>query len=140
MPPWWKLALANVAKVTAPSMGFPHGLDESGISRDAEVMKTRAADPLMHDRISPRLYFALREAQQRALREARNLQVPALLQQGAADRVVDPKGALEFNAAAPHGMARLLTYKDAYHEIYNDIGREKVITDLVGWMEAVVVV
>jgi alpha-beta hydrolase superfamily lysophospholipase len=140
MPPWWKLALANVAKATTPAMGFPHGLDESGISRDPEVMKARAADPLMHDRISPRLYFALNEAQQRVLREARKLQVPALLQQGAADRVVDPKGALEFTGAAPHGMARLITYSDAYHEIYNDLGRDRVIHDLVGWMEAVVVV
>jgi alpha-beta hydrolase superfamily lysophospholipase len=140
MPPWWKLALANVAKSTAPSLGFPHGLDESGISRDPEVMKARAADPLMHDRISPRLYFALREAQQRVLRDARRLEVPALLQQGAADRVVDPHGALEFNAAAPHGMARLITYKDGYHEVYNDLSRDEAIRDLVGWMEAVVVV
>ena len=140
MPPWWKLALANVAKATAPSMGFPHGLDESGISRDPEVMKARKDDPLMHDRISPRLYFALREAQQRVLRDARRLEVPALLQQGAADRVVDPRGALEFNGAAPHGMARLITYRDGYHEVYNDLGREKAIQDLAGWMEAVVVV
>jgi len=140
MPPWWKLALANVAKATAPSLGFPHGLDETGVSRDPEVMKARKDDPLMHDRISPRLYFALREAQQRVLREARRLEVPTLLQQGTADRMVDPKGALEFNAAAPHGMARLITYKDAYHEIYNDLDRAKVVQDLVGWLEAVVVV
>jgi alpha-beta hydrolase superfamily lysophospholipase len=140
MPPWWKLALANVVKTTAPSMGFPHGLDETGISRDPEVMKARAADPLMHDKISPRLYFALREAQQRVLRDARRLQVPALLQQGAADRVVDPKGALEFTGAAPHGMARLITYQGGFHEVYNDLGREKAIQDLVGWIEAAVVV
>jgi alpha-beta hydrolase superfamily lysophospholipase len=140
MPPWWKLVLANVANVAMPAAGFPHGLDMTGISRDPEVMKARAADPLMHDKISPRLYFALAEAQQRVLREARKLQVPTLLQQGAADRVIDPRGALEFNAAAPHGMARLITYKDAYHEIYNDLAREEVIRDLVGWMEAVVVV
>jgi alpha-beta hydrolase superfamily lysophospholipase len=139
LPPWWKLALANVARKTAPASGFPNGLDISGLSRDAEVLSARAQDPLVHDRISPRLYFDFMEACQRVLRDARRLQVPALLLQGTADRVVDPRGALEFNAAAPHGLSRLITYHDAYHEIFNDLGREQVIQDLLGWLEVVVV-
>ena len=140
MQPWWKLTLANVARVTAPSVGFPNGLDTSGISRDQEVVKAYVDDPLVHDKASPRFYFAFNEACQRVLRDARKLQVPTLLLQGTADRLVDPKGALEFNAAAPHGMARLLTYAEGYHELFNDAGRENAIRDVVGWMEAVVVV
>ncbi len=140
MPPWWKLALGHAARLTAPSTGFPHGLDESGISRDAEVLRLRAADRLVHDRISPRLYFAFNEARQRVLRDARRLQVPTLLMQGMADRLVDPKGALEFSAAAPHDMVRLVTYPDTYHELFNDPGRERVVRDLVAWLDAVLVV
>lgn len=140
LPPWWKVALANVAVVAAPSTGFPHGLDESGMSRDAEVRRLRKDDPLMHDRISPRLYQAFTEAQQRVLREARRLAVPALLLHGSADRVTDPRGSLEFNAAAPHGMARLITYSEAFHEIFNDLSRDAVLRDLKGWLDAVVVV
>jgi len=140
IPPWWKLALANVARVTSPSAGFPHGLPESGMSRDSEVLAARRGDALVHDRISPRLYFQFTEAQQRVMRDARTLRVPALILQGAADKVVDPKGSLEFTAAAPHGMARLITYRDAYHEIFNDHGRAQVVKDLVGWLDAVVVV
>ena len=140
MPPWWKLALANIARVTAPATGFPRGMDESGVSRDPEVIRTRLADPLMHYVISPRLYFAFNEARQRVLRDARRLQVPALLLQGTADRMVDPRGALELNAAAPHGMSRLMTYPDAYHELFNDLGRDQVLRDLLGWLDAVLVV
>ncbi len=140
IPPWWKLALANVARVTSPSAGFPHGLDESGMSRDPEVLAARKSDPLMHDRISPRLYFDFNEARQRVLREARRLQVPALVLHGAADRVVDPRGSLEFNGAAPHGMVRLITYKDGYHEVFNDPARDEAIKDLLGWLDAVMVV
>lgn len=140
LPPWWKAALANVARVAAPATGFPHGLDESGMSRDAEVRRLRQSDPLMHDRISPRLYAAFTEAQQRILREARRLAVPALLLHGSADRVTDPKGSLEFNGAAPHGMARLITYSEAFHELFNDLSRDHVVRDLKGWLDAVVVV
>ncbi len=140
MPPWWKLALANVARITAPSAGFPHGLADEWMSRDHEVVSGRKTDPLMHDRISPRLYFEMAEACQRVLREARRLQVPALLLQGASDKAVDPKGALEFTAAAPHGMARLATYRDGSHEVFNDLEREQAIKDVVGWLDAVLVV
>ena len=140
LPPWWKAALANVARIAAPSTGFPHGLDESGMSRDAEVRKLRKEDPLMHDRISPRLYQSMVEAQQRVLREGRRLAVPTLLLHGSADRVTDPKGSLEFNGAAPHGMARLITYSEAFHELFNDLSRDAVVNDLKGWLDLVVVV
>lgn len=137
MPPWWKLALANVARTTAPGVGFPHGLDETGISRDPEVMKVRAEDPLMHDRITPRLYFDFNEARQRVLRDARRLQVPALVLQGTADRVVDPHGAAEFVAAAPANLARLVTLPDRYHEIFNDLGRAEAVREVIDWLGAI---
>jgi alpha-beta hydrolase superfamily lysophospholipase len=140
MPPWWRLALANAARVTAPGTGFAHGLDESGMSRDPEVLALRKSDPLVHDRISPRLYFALNEARQRVLREARRLQVPALLLQGMGDRVVEPRGTLEFSGAAPHGVVRLLTYPGVYHEVFNDPARGQAVKDLAGWLDAVLVV
>lgn len=139
-PPWWKLALANVARATAPSAGFPHGLDVKGISRDPEVVKAYQSDPLVHGKISPRLFFEFDEARQRCMREARQLSVPTLLLQGMADRMVDPKGALEFAASATHGVVRFVTHKETYHEIFNDHGREAVIRDLAAWLDAALVV
>lgn len=139
-PPAWKLGLARAARVLAPGSGFAHGLDESGMSRDPEVLQLRKDDPLMHDRITPRLYFGYTEARERVMAEAKRLAIPALLLQGMADRVIDPKGALEFNVVAPHGMARLITYPGAYHEIFNDLDRGQVLRDLAGWLDAVIVV
>jgi alpha-beta hydrolase superfamily lysophospholipase len=37
-------------------------------------------------------------------------------------------------------MARILTYPEAYHEIFNDLDRDQVIRDLTGWLDAVIVV
>lgn len=140
MPPWWKLALANVARATAPATGFPNGLDTKRISRDPEVVKAYHDDPRVHDRISPRLFFAFNEARRRCMREARTLQVPTLMLQGMGDRLVDPRGALEFAGAAPHGMMRFVTLKDVHHEVFNDHGREAVIRDLAAWLDAALVV
>jgi alpha-beta hydrolase superfamily lysophospholipase len=139
MPPWWKLALGQAGRLTAPSAGFAHGLDEGGMVRDPEALALRGQDPRVHGRISARLYFSFNEARQRVLREARRLQVPTLVLQGLGDRIADPKGALEFNAAAPHGMVRLITYADVYHEVFNDPDRGQAVRDLLGWLDAVLV-
>ena len=136
-PPAWKLLLARAARLLAPAAGFPHGLDESGMSRDPQVLALRRDDPLVHDRISPRLYFGFEAARERVMAEARRLSVRAFVLQGMADRVVAPAGALDFGAAAPPGMARVITYPDAYHEIFNDLDRERVIGDLLGWLDTV---
>jgi len=139
-PPSWKLALAKVAHVLAPAQGFASGLEESGMSRDPEVIQRRASDPLVHDRITPQLYFGLETARGRVMAEAKRLAIPSLILQGMKDRIIDPRGALEFNVAAPHGMSRILTYPDAFHEIFNDLDRERALSDLSGWLDAVIVV
>jgi len=140
IPPRWKRALASLARALAPSIGLPPGLDESGMSRDPEVRSARANDPLVHDRISPRLYFEFNDARRRVLGDARRLAVPALLLHGTADRVTDPKGSLEFSGAAPPGMLRLITYPDAFHELFHDPARAAVVKDLIGWLDLVLVV
>ena len=139
MPPWWKLALANVARAAAPASGFPNALDTEGLARDPEVVRAYRTDPLVHDRISPRTYFAFNEAAQRCRRDIRNLQIPTLMVQGMADRLVDPKGALEAAGNAPHGMLRFVTLHDAYHEVFNDTGREEVIRNLAAWLDVALV-
>ena len=116
------------------------GVDPAGISRDPEVVQRRGQDPLVHGKITPRLYFGLEEARVRVLAEARRLQVPTLILQGAADRVVNPQGSLELTGLAPHGIARLITYRDGYHEVFNDLDRDNVIRDLAGWIDAILVV
>ena len=95
---------------------------------------------MVHNRISPRTYFAFEEAAQRCRREIRSLQVPTLMIQGMADRVVDPRGALEAAAAAPHDMLRFVTVRDGFHEVFNDLGREETIRDVLAWLDAALVV
>src|SRR5262245_26046054 len=139
-PPAWKVALARMVKTIAPTVAFPDGISEAAISRDPEVRQRREDDPLVHGKITPRLYFGLVEARRRVMAEARRLAVPTLIVQGAADRVIDPTGSLELSGLAPHGMVRLLTYRDGFHEVFNDLDREQATNDVVGGLDALLVV
>jgi alpha-beta hydrolase superfamily lysophospholipase len=135
-----KMGMAHVAKWVSPGTPFNNGIRDEDISRDPEVLKARREDPLVHRMITPRLFFQFDEARRRVMNDARKLGIPALVLQGGADRVVDPTGALEFNVVAPHGMVRLLSYRDAFHEIFNDLDRDRIIKDLGDWLDTVTVV
>jgi len=136
-PPLWKRALAQVARVVAPSIGFDTGIGSAGLSRDPEVVRTRDADALVHDMISPRLYYGLAASRERVLREAGRLAVPALVMQGTGDLIIDPAGTAAFCAAAPARLTTRAVYEGAYHEIFNDIGRETCLNDLLAWLSRV---
>lgn len=133
-PPAWKVAAARVAGAVAPAAGFPSGLDPQGISRDPEVVTRYREDPLVHDRISPRTFFAFREAAERAFHGAARLSVPTLLLHGLADRLVDPAGSLAFAAAAPAERVRLVTFEHGMHELFNDVDRGAAIAALYDWL------
>ena len=124
--------------MVAPAAGFPNGLDPHGISRDPEVVTRYLDDPLVHDRISPRTFFAFRAAADRGLQGARQLSVPTLVLHGLADRLVDPAGSRAFAAAAPAGRAQLVTFEHGMHELFNDLDRVEAIDALTDWLRTTV--
>ncbi len=132
-PPPWKLALARVAHAVVPGLPFDSGLPPDKRSRDPEVLRLAEQDPGVHYRITPRLYFGLAAAQERTMRRAPELSLPTLVIQGDEDGMVNPSGAQAFAAAASPRVT-LRTYPGMYHEVFNDLGREVVVQDLVEWM------
>ena len=134
-PPMWKRALARVVGAVAPAAGFPNGLSPRDLARDDEVVTAYVDDPRVHRVASPRLYFQILEARARVMSQAAQLAVPTLLLQGMEDKVVDPRGALEFVAAAASAPVQLVTLPGTYHELFNDIGREAVLQQVVTWLD-----
>jgi alpha-beta hydrolase superfamily lysophospholipase len=133
-PPWWKLALARLAQGLAPRLGFPNGLDPEHLSRDPEVVRAYREDALVHDRITPVTYFAFAAAAQRCRRGVRALQVPTLMLQGTADRMVMPQGAEEAAEAAPRGAIRLVRLEGSAHESLHDLDRQQALDAITGWL------
>ncbi|MBI3368488.1 MAG: lysophospholipase, partial [Burkholderiales bacterium] len=152
--PWWRevdaLALSSPALALgmsgfqqgllavmsrlAPGLGVGNGLNPDHVSRDPAVVAAYKADPLVHDRISPRLVRFLLDAGEQVRAAAPRWTLPTLLQYAGADRLVAPAGSATFASAAPASVVTPIRYDGFAHEIFNDPERERVLADLTRWL------
>jgi alpha-beta hydrolase superfamily lysophospholipase len=128
-----KLLLALLGRL-APDLAVNNGLKPEWISRDAQVVRRYIADPLVHDRISPRLVRFIVEGGVCVRERAAAWRVPTLLIWAGSDRCVAPRGSAAFAAAAPAAMLRAQEFKPLFHEIFNEPEQGEVFAVLGDWL------
>jgi alpha-beta hydrolase superfamily lysophospholipase len=62
-------------------------------------------------------------------------QTPVLLLHGEADKIVPVEFSKRLYDLLPIEDKKLITYPDAYHEIFNDLDREKTFEDVMNWLK-----
>jgi len=129
-------ALLALLGPLAPRLAVNNGLKPEWISRDPAIVKAYVDDPLVHDRITPRLARFIVDAGRQVLAAAPRWQVRTLLLWAGADRCVGPNGSAAFAAAAPPAIVHHRRYAPLAHEIFNEPEREEVMGDLVRWLQA----
>jgi len=133
--PFQKFLLATLGAL-APNLAVNNGLKPDWISRDAAVVSAYQADPLVHDRITPRLARFILDSgvlvRERALRWA----VPTLLLWAGADRCVAPAGSAAFATTAPAEVVTSQVFPALFHEIFNEPERAEVFAALQAWLAA----
>jgi len=129
-----RTVLATLEKVT-PNLGIGNGLDATGISRDPAVVAAYRADPLVHDRIAPRLVRFLADAGPAVRALAPRWQVPTLLLYAGSDRLVVPAGSAAFAAAAPPAVVTARPFASLFHEIFNEPEQDEVLSVLTAWLD-----
>lgn len=128
-----KLLLALLGSLT-PNLAFANGLRPAWISRDENVVKAYSADPLVHDRIAPRLARFIVDGGAQVLALAPRWVVPTLLLYAGSDRCVAPAGAAAFAAAAPKGTVTSRAFGPLFHEIFNEPEQAEVFAVLRDWL------
>jgi len=128
-----KLMLAVLGRL-APNLAVGNGLDAAWVSRDAAVVAAYRADPLVHDRITPRLVRFIVDGGELVRAAAPAWSMPTLLLYSGADRCVAPRGSWAFAAAAPAGLVQAQCFDGLYHEIFNEPERAEVLATLGAWL------
>ena len=118
----------------APNLAVGNGLDPTGVSRDKAVVKAYEGDPLVHDRITPRLVRFMLDGGRQVLRDAARWRLPTLLLYAGSDRLVVPAGSEAFAQAAPRSAVRTQPFPGLFHEIFNEPEQGEVLGVLGDWL------
>jgi alpha-beta hydrolase superfamily lysophospholipase len=106
-------------------------------SRDPAWVAELLADPYTLDEAQPvETVAALVRAGDRMEKEFGTITLPLLIMHGTADKATRPDGSQEFFDHAGSADKQLILYEDYYHDLLNDLGRERVMADIIGWIEA----
>ncbi len=126
--------LLTVLGPLAPELAVSNGLKPEWISRDPAVVAAYIADPLVHDRITPRLARFIVDGGAQTLALAARWTLPTLLLWAGSDRCVAPAGSQAFADAAPPGVVQSKCFAPLFHEIFNEPERDKVFAVLDTWL------
>ena len=89
----------------------------------------------MHSRAAPRLSTELTHAIEWTPAHAAEMQTPCLIVHGSADRLVPPEGSRVFYENTRLGDKERQAYEGYYHEVFNDVGKERVLADVGAWVQ-----
>ena len=131
--PAWKSSLAGIASTLSPRMAMNNEVDAATVSRIPELVEAYRTDPLVHSRISSRLYAEWANAAKNNLDRAGDIKIPFLILAGTADPLIDPAGSEELHRRAP-AMSTLHMLDGRYHEPFNDLGSDEVFATIAEWL------
>lgn len=106
------------------------------LSHDPEVVAAFRRDPLVQSAATPRFYAEFCKMNRVLHQKAGQIQRPTLILQGSADTLVRPQGARALFHQIQSREKQIRWYEGFLHEPFNEIGRERVIADVIGWLKS----
>ena len=105
-------------------------------SRDPATVQSMYDDPLLDNEVQPtQTVAALVRADERIERDFNRFELPLLILHGTADKATRPDGSQLFYDKAGSKDKTLKLYEGHYHDLLNDLDREKVMADITGWID-----
>jgi acylglycerol lipase len=129
-----KEALATAASHLAPTLLTKSPIAAKALSHDPAIVEAYIADPLVFKTFNARWYFQAREAQEAILERAAEIRLPVLMMIGSADPIAEPERGRQIFQRLGSLDKTLKVYDDFFHEIFNEIGKERVLRDLAEWL------
>lgn len=117
-----------------PDLAVPVGFRPEWVTSNPDVVKEMETDPLIHDRLTPRIAQFLFDSGEMVFARAERWNVPTLLLYSKIDRLVAPEGCERFIARAPKQLVQVRAYADLKHDLFHEPGRARAFDDVLGWL------
>jgi alpha-beta hydrolase superfamily lysophospholipase len=132
--PAWKVAVAPIASKIVPRLAMDNEVDPAAVSRIPGVVAAYRSDPLVHNRISSRMFMEWQKATVDILERAAQVKIPFLILAGTADPLIDPEGSRRLHEQA-RSQSELRLLEGRYHEPFNDLGSDEVFQLIADWVQ-----
>lgn len=133
--PMIKAQASHLLSKVIPRLSLGNEIPADFLSHDPEVVRAYKRDPLVQTRISSRLGDLILRNQKEIEFLAPKIRISCLLMHGGGDRICSPQATESFFKKIPVEDKTLKIYPGYYHEIFNEVGKEKVFNDMVQWLE-----
>jgi acylglycerol lipase len=112
-------------------------LKNEDFSRDPKAVEALNNDPLTAHEVQPAITVAaLVRADERLGEEFPDITLPVLIMHGTDDKATVCHGSQFFYETVGSKDKTLKLYDGHYHDLLNDLGKEKVMADIKGWIDA----
>ncbi|HER25341.1 MAG TPA: alpha/beta hydrolase [Candidatus Atribacteria bacterium] len=132
--PAFKMILGKIVNQLFPAFSQKSGLDTKVLSHDTEAVHAYKNDPLVHDRISARMFIGIYQSGQWALEHASEFSLPLLLMHGGDDRLSSSKASREFADKIDENCTFKI-WDGFYHKILDELEKEKVLKFMIDWLD-----
>ena len=127
-------AAGRLLSAVAPTLGI-FDVDPERVSRDPDVVRAYEEDPLVHHgKLPARSVGEFAAAVDRFPSQVPVLSLPLLVMHGTGDRIVPVAASLMVNDGAGSDDKQLELYEGLYHEILNEPEQDRVMDDIVAWV------
>ena len=112
-------------------------LKNGDFSRDPAAVAAMDADPLIAGESQPaQTVAAMVLADERLKKDLPLVALPVLILHGSADKATKPEGSRWFHDVAASRDKTLKIYDGHFHDLLNDVGKERVMSDIRSWIGA----
>lgn len=130
-----KAKVLQVLSLIKPDFKTIQRPDYAKLTRDEEIVKSLARDPLRHEQMTAGLWQEIIKAQNWVKQHPHELQVPLLMLQGLCDPITPAEGTRQFFYSVPYDYKEYQEYEQTPHRPFDDVNRVEVLEDLSMWLD-----
>jgi len=142
--PWLKLfneppyAFYNIVfflQKIFPKLTISSGLNADQLTHDTEIVREYLRDPLVHNRISLRLFKEIHESGIYASRNIYKINPPLLIMHGSEDTITSISTSKNFVMNTSRKI-HFKPWEGLYHELHNEFNYQEVFDYIIHWLRS----
>jgi alpha-beta hydrolase superfamily lysophospholipase len=131
----YKIILFYVLAYLKPNFTFKSQPDYAKLTRDIEIVKILAADPLRHEQMTLKLWQEFLNTRNWVRAHAPDLRVPLLMLYGLGDTITPATVNRQFLNSLIFKEMEYHEYEQTLHRPFDDINRDKVLAHITAWLD-----